>query len=122
MADPPGQGELRPWRLGEVLQPPLHDIWCRRTPVAPWSIELMLDEAEGTQWVSRHLSAIRLPIDRLGRTSETGIPYLAPEVQLFYKAKAAREKDETDFQAVLPLLDAPGSKRAARLTSAVKPG
>ncbi|MGW1807066.1 nucleotidyltransferase domain-containing protein [Streptomyces sp. NPDC002078] len=107
VADPPGQGELRPWRLGEVLQPPLHDIWCRRTPVVPWSIQLMLDEAEGTQWVSRRHSAIRLPIDRLGRTSETGIPYLAPEVQLFYKAKATREKDETDFEAVLPLLDAP---------------
>ncbi len=29
----------------------------------------MLDEVEGTQWVSRRNPAIRLPIDRLGRTS-----------------------------------------------------
>ncbi|MFI6357262.1 nucleotidyltransferase domain-containing protein [Streptomyces sp. NPDC050743] len=117
VADPPGQGELRPWRPGEVLQSPLHDIWCRRTPVAPWSIQIMLDEAEGTQWVSRRHSAIRLPIGRLGRTSETGIPYLAPEVQLFYKAKATREKDEADFEAVLPLLDAPAR---AWLAGAIK--
>ncbi|WP_374208167.1 MULTISPECIES: hypothetical protein [Streptomyces] len=40
-----------------------------------------------------------------GRTSPSGIPYLAPEVQLFYKAKATRDKDETDFEAVLPLLE-----------------
>ncbi|MEU5399799.1 amino acid transporter [Streptomyces sp. NPDC005963] len=106
VADPPGQGKLRPWRPGEVLRSPLHDIWCRRTPEAPWSLQLMLDEVEGTQWVSRRTLAIRLPIDRLGRTSAAGLPYLAPEVQLFYKAKATRDKDETDFEAVLPLLDA----------------
>ncbi|MEU8571212.1 amino acid transporter [Streptomyces pathocidini] len=107
VADPPGQGKLRPWRPGEVLQPPLHDIWCRRTPEAPWSVQLMLDEAEGTWWVSRRAPEIRRPIGRLGRTSATGIPYLAPEVQLFYKAKATWEKDEIDFEAVLPLLNAP---------------
>ncbi|MET7676967.1 nucleotidyltransferase domain-containing protein [Streptomyces seoulensis] len=105
VADPPGQGKLRPWRPGEVLQPPLHDIWCRRTPQAPWSVQLMLDEAEGTQWVSRRDPEVRRPVDQIGRTSETGIPYLAPEVQLFYKAKATRDKDEIDFEAVLPRLE-----------------
>ncbi|MBJ7902181.1 amino acid transporter [Streptomyces sp. DSM 110735] len=104
VADPPGQGKLRPWRPGEVLQPPLHDIWCRRTPEAPWSVQLMLDEAEGTQWVSRRNPEVRRPIDQLGRTSEKGVPYLAPEVQLFYKAKATRDKDEIDFEAALPIL------------------
>ncbi|WP_329404445.1 nucleotidyltransferase domain-containing protein [Streptomyces melanogenes] len=104
VADPPGRGELRPWPREEVLQPPLHDIWCRRAPKAPWSVQLMLDEVEGAQWVSRRDPDIRLPIDLLGRMSERGIPYLAPEVQLFYKAKAPQEKDETDFEAVLPLL------------------
>ncbi|MFE0702041.1 nucleotidyltransferase domain-containing protein [Streptomyces sp. NPDC058872] len=106
VADPPGRGELRPWHPGEVLRPPLHDVWCRRTPEAPWSVQLMLDEAEGSWWVSRRTPEVRLPIDRVGRTNGTGIPYLAPEVQLFYKAKAPRDKDEIDFEAVLPLLDA----------------
>ncbi|WP_411072962.1 nucleotidyltransferase domain-containing protein [Streptomyces sp. cmx-4-25] len=122
VADPPGQGELRPWRPGEVLQQPLHDIWCRHTPKAPWSVQLMLDEAEDTQWVSRRDPAVRLPIDQLGRTTETGIPYLAPEVQLFYKAKATRDKDETDFEAVLPLLDAPARAWLADAIKAIAPG
>ncbi|GAA4893337.1 nucleotidyltransferase domain-containing protein [Streptomyces coeruleoprunus] len=122
VADPPGQGKLRPWHPGEVLQPSLHDVWCRRTPKAPWSVQLMLDEAEGTQWVSRRAPAIRRPIDQLGRTSETGIPYLAPEVQLFYKAKATREKDATDFEAVLPLLDAPARAWLADAIRVIVPG
>jgi hypothetical protein len=117
VADPPGQGQLRPWRSGESLPPPLHDIWCRRTPTAPWSVQLMLDEAEGNQWISRRAPQIRLPIEQLGRTSPTGTPYLAPEVQLFYKAKATRDKDETDFEAVLPLLD---PSQRAWLADAIK--
>ncbi|MFJ7904030.1 nucleotidyltransferase domain-containing protein [Streptomyces sp. NPDC096198] len=121
VADPPGQGRLRPWPAEETLQPPLHDIWCRRTPQTPWSVQLMLDEAEGTQWVSRRDPGIRLPIDRLGRTSETGIPYLAPEVQLFYKAKATRDKDETDFAAALPLLDAPARAWLADAINVISP-
>ncbi|WP_234432703.1 nucleotidyltransferase domain-containing protein [Streptomyces sp. MUSC 125] len=80
VAASPGRGSLRACRPGEVLRPPLHDIWCRRTPQAPWSVQRMLDEAEGDRWVSRRDPAVRLPIDRLGRTSATGIPYLAPEV------------------------------------------
>ncbi|WJY53529.1 amino acid transporter [Streptomyces chengbuensis] len=122
VADPPGQGELRPWLPEEALQPPLHDIWCRRTPEAPWSMQLMLDETEGIQWVSRRNPEIRLPIDQLGRTSETGIPYLAPEVQLFYKARATRDKDETDFEAVLPLLDAPARAWLADAIKVLSPG
>ncbi|MEW2576074.1 amino acid transporter [Streptomyces syringium] len=105
VADPPGQGKLRPWRPAETLRPPLHDIWCRRAAKAPWSMQLMLDEAEGAQWASRRSPEIRLPVGRLGRTSDTGVPYLTPEVQLFYKAKESRGKDETDFDAALPLLD-----------------
>ena len=79
-------------------------------------MQVMLDESEGHEWVSRRTPQIRLPIERVGRTSTSGIPYLAPEVQLFYKAKATRDKDETDFEAVLPLLDAPAR---AWLTGAI---
>ncbi|MFG2812773.1 nucleotidyltransferase domain-containing protein [Streptomyces sp. NPDC048410] len=122
VADPPGRGQLRPWRAEEVLQAPLHDIWCRRKPEAPWSLQLMLDEADGTQWVSRRTPKIRLPIDRLGRTSKSGIPYLAPEVQLFYKAKATRDKDEVDFEATLPLLGVSQRVWLADAIQVVAPG
>lgn len=106
VADPPGAGRLRPWRPGEFLELPLNGLWCRRAPDAPWSLELMLDEAEGDQWVSRRHARVRLPIERVGRVTSDGIPYLAPEIQLFYKAKATQDKDEIDFEAALPLLDA----------------
>jgi hypothetical protein len=101
-ADPPGT--LRPWRTGQRLPDAIHDIWCRPGPDDPWRVQIMLDESDGPDWVSRRGAHIRRPIPDLGRTTPDGIPYVAPEVQLLYKAKQVRPKDEADFTAILPLL------------------
>lgn len=66
----------------------------------------MLDESDGSDWVSRRDRRIRRPVDTLGFHTPDGIPYLAPEVQLFYKATNPCPKDEADFAAMLPLLTA----------------
>ena len=101
-ADPPGT--LRPWLPHEQLPTAVHDIWCRPGPAEPWRIQVMIDESSDGAWVSRRNPGIRRPIASIGKTSTAGIPYLAPEIQLFYKAKNLRQKDETDFTAVLPSL------------------
>jgi hypothetical protein len=102
-ADPPGT--LRPWAPGEELRVGVHDIWCRAAPSAPWGLQLMLGEVEGDDWVFRRDRRIRGPAAALGCVSPDGLPYLAPEVQLLYKAGVApRPKDEADFAAVAPHL------------------
>jgi hypothetical protein len=101
-ADPPGS--LRPWVSGETLPESVHDIWCQPGPAEPWRIQIMLEEAHDQDWVSRRDPRVRRPIDTLGLISADGIPYLAPEVQLFYKAKEPRPKDEADLDAALPTL------------------
>ncbi|MFC5187966.1 nucleotidyltransferase domain-containing protein [Actinomadura harenae] len=105
-ADPPGAGSLRVWPVGEDLPNRVHDVWCRPSPDQPWSVQLMFDEADGGEWVSRRDARVRRPLAQLGRATSTGIPYLSPEVQLFYKAKDVRAKDELDFERTLLLLDA----------------
>ncbi|WP_050348255.1 hypothetical protein [Arsenicicoccus sp. oral taxon 190] len=102
-ADPPGS--LRSWKPDETLPRSVHDIWCRPSPGDPWKVQFMIDEACGQDWVSRRDSHVRLPLAGLRRTSNTGIPYVTPEVQLFYKARSPRPKDEQDFVATLPHLD-----------------
>lgn len=101
-ADPPGR--LRPWASHEVLPLGVHDIWCRPGPGDPWRIQIMLDESHGQEWVSRRDPRVRRPISTLGTTSADGVPFLAPDVQLYYKARTPRPKDEQDFDAVLPVL------------------
>lgn len=103
-ADPPGH--LRPWLEGERLPAHVHDIWCRESAAAPWRLQLMLDEAAGGRWVSRRDARIHRPADELGTVSRTGLPLLAPEVQLLYKGTGSgmRPKDEADFAVILPHL------------------
>lgn len=101
-ADPPGQ--LRPWSAGETLPVGVRDIWCRPGPEAPWKLQFMLDEADGDTWVSRRNPEVRRPLGELRHTSASGLPFLAPEVQLFYKARGQRPKDELDLSTALPHL------------------
>lgn len=117
MADPPGAGALCEWPESAGVPPRVHDVWCRRAPGLPWSIQVMLDESDGDQWVSRRDARVRRPVAQIGHVTADGIPYLRPAVQLFYKAKGVREKDQLDFEAVLPLL---GGEERAWLSSALK--
>lgn len=82
----------------------VNSLWCRGAGEQWWKLELMLDESEGESWVYRRDPVVRRDLQGLVHHTSQGIPYLAPEVQLLYKAKHARPRDELDFEAVLPHL------------------
>jgi len=92
-------------QTGECPRPDVYSLWCRRNATAPWTLELMLDESQDDMWVFRRAPQIRRPLCEIVRVSSLGIPYLAPEIQLLYKAKAMRERDVADFDRTLPRLD-----------------
>jgi hypothetical protein len=100
-ADPPGT--LRPWREDEYLRFGIHDIWGHRPGAQAWQLQIMLNESEGSEWFSKRSPLIRGPRADL-LAAYQGIPCVRAEVQLMYKAKSHRPKDELDFQACLPLL------------------
>jgi len=105
---PPPRDEawpFRPWHLDDVLDEAIHDVWCRPTPTHPWAIQLMLADTRDEAWLFRRAPTIARSLATVGCVSADGIPYLAPEIQLLYKAKGRRPKDEADFMHILPALD-----------------
>lgn len=102
-ADPPGT--LRPWLPGEFLGEGITTAWARRASGEPWEFQVMFDEAADGQWVYRRDPRVRRPLDTLTWELD-GLPFMRPEVQLLYKSKGLREKDEVDFKAAAPLLSA----------------
>ncbi len=102
-ADPPGT--LRRWDRAETLSEAVHDVWVRRMSTMAWQLQLMLDEAEGDEWVARRDPRIRRPVTSLTVTTAPQIPFLRPEVILFYKGRAPRAKDWLDLEMVWPLLN-----------------
>ena len=119
-ADPPGA--LRPWQVGEVLPARVHDIWCRRSPTSPWSLQIMVDNSRDGMWTYRRDVRIQRPLSELdGAASNGDRRVLAPEVQLLQKSKAQRPKDDADFLAVHPLLDTQQREWLARSLRVVSP-
>lgn len=102
-------GGFLPWPDGHVLELPLHAVWCKNEGFDPPFVEVLLNEADGSLFVFRRDQSITLPLDRAFLRSADGLPFLAPEVVLLYKAKRA-EENEADFQAAVPGLD--GRSRA----------
>ena len=64
-------------------------------------MQVMIDESEGDRWVSRRDAGVTLPLDELTWHTPDGLPCVALHMQLYYKAKGMRPRDEADFAAVL---------------------
>ena len=102
-ADPPGR--LRPWPRGQVLSASVHDVWVRRSSREDWSLQIMIDDTYGPDWLYRREPRIRRPITQIsGPSSDDLRQVLAPEIQLLAKSTDIRPKDQQDFNALLPVL------------------
>jgi len=79
-------------------QPPagVFNAWCRPHSTDAWAFEVLLADHDDQNWHFRRNPTIQqLRSSSVLRTQE-GIPYLAPELQLLYKAKQPRPHDEQD--------------------------
>jgi aminoglycoside-2''-adenylyltransferase len=99
-------GVLERWDLSKTVPSELHALWCRPGEDEDWAFEILLNDAEGDDWLFRRNKAVRLPLGQTGRVSADGVPFLAPEVVLLFKAKNVRDRDELDLQQALPVLSA----------------
>ena len=99
-------GRLTPW-TDRPLTAERHEnnVWCRPGPDAPWALDLTLNDGDESAWVSRRDPSITRPWAATILRSEGGVPYLAPELQLLFKAKGHRPKDDLDAATVIPALD-----------------
>ncbi len=79
-------------------------IWTRVDAQSPWEFDFLLSPGSARLWEYRRDPSIRMPMgDALWERD--GVRYLAPEIQLLYKAKGLRPKDQADFDATVPLLN-----------------
>jgi aminoglycoside-2''-adenylyltransferase len=98
-------GVLTKLEAGKAPRAGVNSLWGRAADSVRWELELMLDEADDDHWVFRRAPTIRRPLTTAIRHNSDGIPYLAPEIQLLYKARAPRAQDQTDFVHIAPRLD-----------------
>jgi len=100
-----------------------HQTWALETAVGRWRVDVFREPHVGDDlWVCRRDPRIRRPYAEAVERTPDGIPYLSPEIVLLFKAKYRREKDEADFQGVLPLLDTRRRRWLAESLAVLHPG
>ena len=84
--------------------------------------QFFLDDREDSTWICRRDPSIRRPLAELTTSSARGVPIVAPEIQLLYKAKHHLEKDERDFRLALPRLGGARRRWLEEALAVVHPG
>jgi len=109
-------GALRPVLPGDqpdadpdsLLPEGCGQLWARPGGARPWEYDILLMTGSRRTWEFKRDSRIQRPLTSVGWTTGE-IPFLRPEIQLLLKARGLRSKDQSDFEATLPLLDPPST-------------
>jgi hypothetical protein len=114
--------ELHAWPDNSRLELPIHELWGRRRGRSWWEVELLLNECADGEWRFRRDMRVRRPLAEIGIATDGGLPALAPEIVLLYKAANPQLKDENDLAAVQPALDDRQSEWLNSALELVHPG
>jgi hypothetical protein len=83
-----------------------HQTWLRDPATGNYLFDVFREPHDGDTWICRRDETIRLPYSDIIYHTHDGIPYLAPEIVLLFKAKHARPKDLADFNEIVPHMTA----------------
>jgi len=108
-------GEWVSWPLGEELQLPVHQIKATRPDGEGREFEIFLNECSERDWISRRHAGVARRLGEAVMISAIGIPFLVPEIQLLFKAKYRRAKDEADFNFAVRRMSGMQKKWLARV-------
>ena len=95
-----------PWNEDDWVAAPLFQVQAWGPADEEPAYDFFLNELVDGAWQFRREPAITRPVAEIVLRTPDGIPYLAPEIQLAFKGKGRRPKDEQDFTHVLPRLSA----------------
>lgn len=109
-------GRLEPW-AGSNLETERHqnNLWCRRRVQGPWLLDVTIGEGNNDVWIYRRDPSITFPWAEAVLHTRDRVAYLAPDLQLLFKSKDRRDKDDIDARVVIPALDTERRDRLARL-------
>ena len=98
-------GSLTAWDRTELsAEANQNNVWCRKAPNRPWCLDVTLSEGDQDCWIYRRDAALQVPWAAAVLTTADGVPYLDPVLQLLFKSKNTRSKDDRDAREVVPAL------------------
>lgn len=98
-------GALTVWDGSDLnAQANENNMWCREAPNLPWRLDVTVSEGDQRCWIYRRDPSMRVPWKDAVLRTESGVPYLNPVLQLLFKSKDHRAKDDLDAHEVVSSL------------------
>jgi hypothetical protein len=119
--DAAGSGRIWEDAAPEALAA-VHQTWLRDPATGGYLLDVFREPHDGGTWICRRDESIRFPYGDIIHHTRDGIPYLAPELVLLFKAKHTRPKDQADFDATVPRMTPAQRERLAGLLARTHPG
>ncbi len=107
---------------GEAPDRRMHQTWVMDPAVNGWRMDVFREPGDARTWVYRRTGDLSAPRAWASGRAAGGIPYVAPQIVLLFKAKAAREKDQEDFSNVAPRLSSAARDWLAIALQTTHPG
>lgn len=106
----------------EALLADSHQTWARERATGLWRLDVVREPWDGDTWICRRDPRIRRTRAELIARTQDGIAYQQPEIALLFKAKHIRDKDQRDFEEVVPLLEPTAQRWLRDALELVHPG
>ena len=115
-------GEVIALELGEARGPEGFQTWVTDPVGQAWILDIFREPGDAETWVYRRTGELSAPRAWASGRTEAGIPYVAPQIVLLFKAKATRDKDEADFALIAPKLSPEARDWLAASLRTIQPG
>ncbi len=85
-------GSGRRWPLDSPAFDVMVQTWVRERGTGIYRLGIFREPHDGSTWICRRDRGIRLPYAQVIATTPEGIPYLAPQIALLFKARHCRPR------------------------------
>ena len=115
-------GDLIALKPGEAPRPRGFQVWVTDPEMQAWRMDIFREPGDAETWIYRRTSELSAPRAWASGRSASGIPFVAPQIVLLFKAKAVRDKDEADFALIAPKLSPEARAWLAASLAIIQPG
>ncbi len=97
-------GDVIALAQGQAPRPRGFQTWVADPTLQGWLMDIFREPGDAQTWIYRRTGELNAPRTWASGRTAAGIPYVAPQIVLLFKAKAARDKDLADFALAAPRL------------------
>jgi hypothetical protein len=115
-------GQVIALEPGEIPGRRTHQTWVMDPAVNGWRLDVFREPGDARTWTYRRTGDLHAPRAWANGRTAGGIPFVAPQIVLLFKAKAMRDKDEADFSIVAPQLRSDARDWLVAALRATQPG